>query len=284
MRRGRGARVSVLDQDAPAARRARSPRSSGAGWEGAAVLDRLGMGGALDADVATLSGGQAKRVALARALVAVGGAGGPRRRGRPAHPRRAHQPPRPRRHRLAGGLAGPLPGRARCSSPTTATCSTGSPPPSWSSTAGKAYVHVGGYQSWLDARAEREARAAGRRAKRRNLARAELAWLRRGAPARTRKPQARIDVGHRARRRPGPRRRPAAGTCRCTSRRPASATRWSSCTASATATATGGCSAASTWPSTRASGSAIVGPERRRQVHAARRASPAAARRRRAGS
>ena len=38
-------------------------------WEVEAVLDRLGMGSRLDAPVAELSGGEAKRVALARALV-----------------------------------------------------------------------------------------------------------------------------------------------------------------------------------------------------------------------
>jgi ATP-binding cassette subfamily F protein uup len=59
---------------------------------------------------------------------------------------------------------------------------------------GRAYVHLGGYQSWLDARAERAQRSEEAETKRRNLARAELAWLRRGAPARTRKPQARIDA------------------------------------------------------------------------------------------
>ena len=37
-------------------------------WEVEAVLDRLGMGTRLDASVADLSGGEAKRVALARAL------------------------------------------------------------------------------------------------------------------------------------------------------------------------------------------------------------------------
>src|SRR5690606_15965938 len=75
VRRGRGARVSVLDQDAPLP--AGTVRAVvGGGWEGEAVLERLGMGGSLDADVATLSGGQRKRVALAQALVAVGGPGG----------------------------------------------------------------------------------------------------------------------------------------------------------------------------------------------------------------
>ena len=59
---------------------------------------------------------------------------------------------------------------------------------------GHAYVHEGGYGSYLEARAEREERAASAEATRRNLARKELAWLRRGAQARSRKPQARIDA------------------------------------------------------------------------------------------
>ena len=57
---------------------------------------------------------------------------------------------------------------------------------------GRAHVHDGGYASYLAARAERVEREAGTEAVRRNLARAELAWLQRGAPARTRKPKARI--------------------------------------------------------------------------------------------
>ena len=57
--------------DGGAARRHR-PRAVGGGWEAEAVLDRLGIGDLVDADVRSLSGGQAKRVALARALVAVG--------------------------------------------------------------------------------------------------------------------------------------------------------------------------------------------------------------------
>src|SRR5205085_7870509 len=59
---------------------------------------------------------------------------------------------------------------------------------------GTGYVHEGGYEKYLEARAEREERAAAAESTRRNLARRELAWLRRGAPARTRKPQARIDA------------------------------------------------------------------------------------------
>jgi ATP-binding cassette subfamily F protein uup len=57
---------------------------------------------------------------------------------------------------------------------------------------GGGYVHDGGYASYLANRSERAERDASTEAVRRNLAKAELAWLRRGAPARTRKPKARI--------------------------------------------------------------------------------------------
>ena len=57
---------------------------------------------------------------------------------------------------------------------------------------GGGYVHDGGYASYLANRSERAERDASTEAVRRNLAKSELAWLRRGAPARTRKPKARI--------------------------------------------------------------------------------------------
>jgi ATP-binding cassette subfamily F protein uup len=57
---------------------------------------------------------------------------------------------------------------------------------------GRGHVHDGGYASCLQARAERSEREAEAEHKRRNLARAELAWLRRGAPARTSKPKANV--------------------------------------------------------------------------------------------
>ena len=69
---------------------------------------------------------------------------------------------------------------------------------------GVGYVHEGGYASYLEGRAEREAQAATAEPMRRNLARRELAWLRRGAPARTSKPKARIEAGHRDRQRAAP--------------------------------------------------------------------------------
>ena len=59
---------------------------------------------------------------------------------------------------------------------------------------GSTYVHEGGYAAYLEAKAERQAQAERAEDVRRNLARTELAWLRRGAPARTSKPKARIEA------------------------------------------------------------------------------------------
>lgn len=59
---------------------------------------------------------------------------------------------------------------------------------------GHAFVHDTGYTGYLAAKAERAERAVDAETTRRNLARRELAWLRRGAPARSRKPQARVDA------------------------------------------------------------------------------------------
>ena len=55
------------------------------------------------------------------------------------------------------------------------------------------YVHEGGYAGYLEGRAQREERAAASEATRKNLARRELAWLRHGAKARTRKSKSRIE-------------------------------------------------------------------------------------------
>jgi ATPase subunit of ABC transporter with duplicated ATPase domains len=52
----------------------------------------------------------------------------------------------------------------------------------------------GGYAAWVLARAERARVAAATEERRRNLVRKELAWLRRGAPARTAKPRFRLDA------------------------------------------------------------------------------------------
>jgi ATP-binding cassette subfamily F protein uup len=54
----------------------------------------------------------------------------------------------------------------------------------------------GGYAAWVLARAERDRQAAASDARRRNLLRKELAWLRRGPPARTSKPKFRTDAAN----------------------------------------------------------------------------------------
>jgi len=54
----------------------------------------------------------------------------------------------------------------------------------------------GGYAAYILQRVERDRQAAAIEARRQNLARRELAWLRRGAPARTSKPKFRIDAAN----------------------------------------------------------------------------------------
>jgi ATP-binding cassette subfamily F protein uup len=183
VRRGRGTRVGWVDQ-APQLPAGTVREAVGEGWESAAVLERLGMGALAGADVATLSGGQAKRVALASVLV------------QPAELLVLDEPTnhldlsavRWLEDRLAahtGGLVLVTHDRHLLDRITTRMLELDR---------GSAYIHEGGYASYLEARDERDARAVEGEAVRRNLARKEAAWLRRGAPARTRKPQARIDA------------------------------------------------------------------------------------------
>ena len=60
--------------------------------------------------------------------------------------------------------------------------------------AGVVDAYDGGYASFVLARAERHRQAAASESRRQNLVRKELAWLRRGAPARTSKPKFRMDA------------------------------------------------------------------------------------------
>jgi ATP-binding cassette subfamily F protein uup len=188
VRRGRDVRLAVLDQD-PALTHP-TPRAELAAidgvetWEAEAVADRLGSTPDLDRPVAQLSGGQAKRIALARALV------------QPADLLVLDEPTnhldvdaiawledRLAEHR--GGLILVTHDRHFLDRVTTRVLELDR---------GASHVHRGGYGSYLDARAEREEAAARAEGRRRNLARRELEWLRRGAPARTSKPKARLDA------------------------------------------------------------------------------------------
>jgi len=63
----------------------------------------------------------------------------------------------------------------------------------WEAVGGKVESYEGGYADWVYARAERVRQADAAEDRRRNLARKELAWLRRGPPARTSKPRYRIE-------------------------------------------------------------------------------------------
>ncbi|WP_446225672.1 ABC-F family ATP-binding cassette domain-containing protein [Nocardia sp. IBHARD005] len=64
----------------------------------------------------------------------------------------------------------------------------------WEVVGGKVEVYEGGYGDWIFARAERSRQADASESRRQNLARKELAWLRRGAKARTSKPRYRVEA------------------------------------------------------------------------------------------
>jgi ATP-binding cassette subfamily F protein uup len=66
----------------------------------------------------------------------------------------------------------------------------------WEVIDGKVESYEGGYSAYVLAKAERARQAGVEDARRNNLIRKELAWLRRGAPARTSKPKFRVDAAN----------------------------------------------------------------------------------------
>jgi ATP-binding cassette subfamily F protein uup len=186
LRRGRGVHVGMLDQ-IPHLPDGSVREALGAGWQVDAALDRLGMLGAADTDTAHLSGGQLKRVALARLF---------------AEPNDVLILDEPTNHLdlsaiqwleqqiidFRGAVVLVSHDRFLLDQVTTRMVEIDR---------GKTFIHAGGYSRLLEAQAEREEQAASAEQTRRNLARTELAWLRRGVKARSTKPQARIDAAQR---------------------------------------------------------------------------------------
>ncbi|HEX4789576.1 MAG TPA: ABC-F family ATP-binding cassette domain-containing protein [Actinospica sp.] len=66
----------------------------------------------------------------------------------------------------------------------------------WEVAGGRVHAYEGGYSAFVLARAERARTAEADWDRRQNLLRKELAWLRRGAPARTSKPKVRIEAAN----------------------------------------------------------------------------------------
>ncbi len=66
----------------------------------------------------------------------------------------------------------------------------------WEVVGGSVEEYDGGYSAYVLSKAERQRQGAAAEARRNNLIRKELAWLRRGPPARTSKPKFRIDAAN----------------------------------------------------------------------------------------
>ena len=151
-----------------------------------AVLAGLGVSERLDARVGPMSGGERRRVALAALLVG-------------EHDLVVLD--EPTNHLDVEGiawLAAHLADR-RCAQLVVthdrwfldAVCTD-----TWEVADARVFRYEGGYSAYVLAKAERSRVEAATEARRQNLLRKELAWLRRGPPARTSKPRFRIDAAN----------------------------------------------------------------------------------------
>jgi len=181
VRRGRDMTVAVLDQR-PELGSGTVRDAVGEGWEVESILDRLGMGDQLDTPIETLSGGQAKRVALARVLVV------------DADLLVLDEPTNHldieaiewlerRLGSRRGGLVIVTHDRQLLDRVTTRLLELDR---------SSFFLTDGGYQRHLELAAERAIKSERDEASRKILARQELAWISRGARARRRKPKARL--------------------------------------------------------------------------------------------
>jgi ATP-binding cassette subfamily F protein uup len=154
------------------------------GLLGGVALRRFGQG--IDTPIAPLSGGERRRIALARLLL-----GGPELLllDEPTNHLDVEGVDWLARHLAArkGSLVVITHDRWFLDAVCTAT---------WEVANGSVHQYEGGYAAYVLARAERERQAAVREERRQQLLRKELAWLRRGPPARTSKPKFRIEAAN----------------------------------------------------------------------------------------
>jgi ATP-binding cassette subfamily F protein uup len=186
IRRGKEATVGFLEQN-PVLPEGSIRDALGSGWEVDAALDRLGMLSSVDTPIKDLSGGQRKRVALARVF---------------AMPDDVLILDEPTNHLDLGAIEW-LEQKIKTFKGAVILVSHDRflldqvTNRMLEIDRGHTYLHAGGYARLLEAQAQREEHAVSAEAVRKNLARRELAWLRRGVKARSTKPQARIDAAER---------------------------------------------------------------------------------------